>query len=170
MTLDRGSRDDTTARPPVSTRFLRSLPSPPSPTNSTVSLSLSFSLLRLPLCRPHTPLSSTPSSFPPSSMSSFSSSSFVRERRQVGIRAAVNSPAPLSALMSLLLFALLNAIRAYSVSLSPPLGPLLRDSPATLLVSASSSRAATSPCTYTCTRFMYRGHRRRHPSFLWPWW
>lgn len=46
-------------------------------------------------------------------------SSSVRERRQVGIRAAVNSPAPLSALMSLLLFALLNAIRAYSVSLSP---------------------------------------------------
>lgn len=45
-----------------------------------------------------------------------------RERRQVGIRAAVNSPAPLSALMSLLLFALLNAIRAYSVSLPPLLG------------------------------------------------
>lgn len=45
------------------------------------------------------------------------------ERRQVGVRAAVNSPAPLSALMSLLLFALLNAIRAYSVSLPPLLGP-----------------------------------------------
>lgn len=44
------------------------------------------------------------------------------ERRQVGVRAAVNSPAPLSALMSLLLFALLNAIRAYSVSLPPLLG------------------------------------------------
>lgn len=41
------------------------------------------------------------------------------ECRQVGVRAAVNSPAPLSALMSLLLFALLNAIRAYSVSLPP---------------------------------------------------
>lgn len=48
------------------------------------------------------------------------------ERRQVGVRAAVNSPAPLSALMSLLLFALLNAIRAYSVSLPPHfLGPAL---------------------------------------------
>lgn len=45
------------------------------------------------------------------------------QRRQVGIRAAVNSPAPLSALMSLLLFALLNAIRAYSVSLPPLLEP-----------------------------------------------
>lgn len=45
------------------------------------------------------------------------------ERRQVGVRAAVNSPAPLSTLMSLLLFALLNAIRAYSVSLPPLLGP-----------------------------------------------
>lgn len=44
------------------------------------------------------------------------------ERRQVGVRAAVNSPAPLSTLMSLLLFALLNAIRAYSVSLPPLLG------------------------------------------------
>lgn len=43
------------------------------------------------------------------------------ERRQLGIRAvyALNSPAPLSALMSLLLFALLNAIRAYSVFPAP---------------------------------------------------
>jgi len=54
----------------------------------------------------------------------FSSFSFPSsERRQVGVRAAVNSPAPLSALMSLLLFALLNAIRAYSVSLPPLLEP-----------------------------------------------
>lgn len=72
---------------------------------------------------PVSPLSST-SSVPPLFLAiprplSSSSSSFVGERRQVGIRAAVNSPAPLSALMSLLLFALLNAIRAYSVSLSP---------------------------------------------------
>lgn len=52
------------------------------------------------------------------SSSFFFSSSFRPRRRQVGIRAAVNSPAPLSALMSLLLFALLNAIRAYFVSLS----------------------------------------------------
>lgn len=63
-----------------------------------------------------------------SSFFSSSSSSlllfFLRsERRQVGVRAAVNSPAPLSALMSLLLFALLNAIRAYSVSLPLLLGP-----------------------------------------------
>lgn len=54
--------------------------------------------------------------FPPPFLSS-------PERRQVGVRAAVNSPAPLSTLMSLLLFALLNAIRAYSVSLPSLLGP-----------------------------------------------
>lgn len=58
------------------------------------------------------------------------------ERRQVGIRAAVNSPAPLSALMSLLLFALLNAIRAYSVSLPPPPSPYF----SSLLATTSSFR------------------------------
>lgn len=114
MTLDRGSRDDTTARPPVSTRFLLSLPPPSSPASlplvrdrcpsRVLSLCLFFSPFLSIFLR--CPLLLLPSS----------------ERRQVGIRAAVNSPAPLSALMSLLLFALLNAIRAYSVSLSPP-GP-----------------------------------------------
>ena len=76
--------------------------------------------------------------------SSSSSSFFVRgrERRQVGIRATVNSPAPLSALMSLLLFALLNAIRAYSVSLSP-----CSPSPSHPRPSAYPSHPPSSSCT-----------------------
>lgn len=106
MTLGRGSRDDTTARSPVSARFVLSFSSPAaslSPRSLTLrAFSISsffFSIVPLPL------------RLLPSLLSS--------KRRQVGIRAAVNSPAPLSALMSLLLFALLNAIRAYSVSLPP---------------------------------------------------
>lgn len=79
---------------------------------------------------------------PTFSSSSSSSSSFFfvrpgRERRQVGIRVAVNSPAPLSALMSLLLFALLNAIRAYSVSLPalpPSASPLSSTTPFVLFL------------------------------------
>lgn len=94
-------------------RFLPGLSSPPSPVASLLleryAVSPSASSLPPPFSSPLLP-------------SLALSSSFVRERRQVGIRAAVNSPAPLSALMSLLLFALLNAIRAYSVSLPPPLG------------------------------------------------
>lgn len=102
MTLDRGSRDDTTAREsPVSARFLLSPPPAASPSFFNDPRLHVFFLLLL-LFPPFLPLS---------------------ERRQVGVRAAVNSPAPLSALMSLLLFALLNAIRAYSVSLPPLLGP-----------------------------------------------
>lgn len=145
MTLDRGSRDDTTARPPVSTRFLCSL--------APISVSLP-----LPLS------SSSPAYFfsSSSSASSSSSSSFVRERRQVGIRAAVNSPAPLSALMSLLLFALLNAIRAYSVSLSPcrlPLCATLPSRPLRLLASRWFESRIHS--LVSC----------RNPSFLhWCWW
>lgn len=65
---------------------------------------------------PHLHVLFLPLLFPPPFLSS-------SQRRQVGVRAAVNSPAPLSTLMSLLLFALLNAIRAYSVSLPPLLGP-----------------------------------------------
>lgn len=108
MTLERGSRDDTTARSPVSARFVF----------SPFSRDFSFLLERCAV---------SPSARSPASSFFFFSSScsfffHPRERRQVGIRAAVNSPAPLSALMSLLLFALLNAIRAYSVSLPPLLG------------------------------------------------
>lgn len=106
MTLDRGSRDDTTARSPVSARFVL----------SSFSRGLSFLLQQ----RGLTLRAFTSSFFSSSSPPPFLPSS---ERRQVGVRAAVNSPAPLSALMSLLLFALLNAIRAYSVSLPPLLGP-----------------------------------------------
>lgn len=109
MTLDRGSRDDTTAH---DRRFLPGLSSSPSPVASPSlfnDAALSSAPSRL-LSSPSRPFSSPP----------FLSSS---ERRQVGVRAAVNSPAPLSTLMSLLLFALLNAIRAYSVSLLPLLGP-----------------------------------------------
>ena len=115
----RGSRDDTTGTTASSsTRFL-CLSLPP-----TLRLSLSLA--------------------PPPTFSSSSSSSssffFVRpgrERRQVGIRVAVNSPAPLSALMSLLLFALLNAIRAYSVSLPalpPSASPLSSTTPFVLFL------------------------------------
>lgn len=107
MTLERGSRDDTTARSPVSARFVLSSP----------LLLSSAKCLGLTLRRAFS-----------SSFSFFFFSSFRPRRRQVGIRAAVNSPAPLSALMSLLLFALLNAIRAYFVSLSlrpVPLDPAL---------------------------------------------
>lgn len=97
MTLDRGTRDDATARSPVSARFVLSCFSPaasPSSFGDTVSPSVRL----------------------PSSLSS--SSSTVRNVGRLAYeRAAVNSPTPLSALMSLLLFALLNAIRAYSVSL-----------------------------------------------------
>lgn len=85
-------------------RFLPGLSSPPSPAASPSF----FNDAALPSA-PSRPLSS-PLLFPPPFLSS-------SERRQVGVRAAVNSPAPLSTLMSLLLFALLNAIRAYSVSL-----------------------------------------------------
>lgn len=107
MTLDRGSRDTTgtiagfcPVRPPL-----------------LLPRRISFLLQRrgnLPSA-PSRPLSSL-LLFPPPFLSSL-------ERRQVGVRAAVNSPAPLSTLMSLLLFALLNAIRAYSVSLPSLLGP-----------------------------------------------
>lgn len=103
MTLERGSRDDTTARSPVSARFVLS------------SFFRGFSLLLQRSALTLRAFSARPS-FSSSPLSPLLSS----ERRQVGIRAAVNSPAPLSALMSLLLFALLNAIRAYSVSLPPP--------------------------------------------------
>lgn len=109
MTLDRGSRDDTTAH---DRRFLPGLSSSPSPVASPSlfnGAALSSAPSRL-LSSPSRPFPSPP----------FLSSS---ERRQVGVRAAVNSPAPLSTLMSLLLFALLNAIRAYSVSLLPLLRP-----------------------------------------------
>lgn len=108
MTLERGSRDDTTARSPVSARFVFS------PFSFATSPSFLSAVRGLTL-----------RAFSASSFFFFFSSSSCsfffhpRERRQVGIRAAVNSPAPLSALMSLLLFALLNAIRAYSVSLPP---------------------------------------------------
>lgn len=90
-------------------RFLPGLSSPPSPAASPSF----FNDAALPSApsRPLFLLLLFPPPFLPSS-----------ERRQVGVRAAVNSPAPLSALMSLLLFALLNAIRAYSVSLPPLLG------------------------------------------------
>lgn len=81
------------------------------------------------------------------------------ERRQVSVRVAVNSLASLSALMSLLLFALLNAIRAYSVSLPPLL----------------ESRATTSfrlPRTNVVVHARMRSHTRarefldpRHDSF-----
>lgn len=91
-------------------RFLPGLSSPPSPAASPSF----FNDAALPSA-PSRPLSSPPPPPPPFLPPS--------ERRQVGVRAAVNSPAPLSALMSLLLFALLNAIRAYSVSLPPLLGP-----------------------------------------------
>lgn len=106
MTLDRGSRDDTTARSPVSARFVL----------SSFSRGFSFLLQRRGLTLRAFASSFFSSSYPPPFLPS-------SERRQVGVRAAVNSPAPLSALMSLLLFALLNAIRAYSVSLPPLLGP-----------------------------------------------
>lgn len=97
----------------------------------------------------------------------FSSSSFFvrgRERRQVGIRATVNSPAPLSALMSLLLFALLNAIRAYSVSLSPC-------SPSRPRPSAYPSHPPSSSCTRSSrVEVVPASHtqspaRARNPSF-----
>lgn len=68
------------------------------------------------------------------------------ECRQVGVRAAVNSPAPLSTLMSLLLFALLNAIRAYSVSLPPLLG----------------SRATTSSFRLPRTNVVVHARTRSH--------
>lgn len=109
--------DDRRFLPGLSSLFLSpSLPfpaasSPSSSSSSFFSDAVSPSA-RSPSLHPasfHLPL---PPLLPPSS-----------ERRQVGIRAAVNSPAPLSALMSLLLFALLNAIRAYSVSLPPLLFP-----------------------------------------------
>lgn len=106
MTLDRGtrnSRNDTTARSPVSARFVL-----PSFFRETSPSFFNDAALPSALSRPF--------SSPPLLLSS-------SERRQVGVRAAVNSPAPLSTLMSLLLFALLNAIRAYSVFLPPLLGP-----------------------------------------------
>lgn len=88
---------------------------------SSFSRGFSFSPrgLTLPARSPSPPFSSP--SFPPSSslLLRLLPSLLSSKRRQVGIRAAVNSPALLSALMSLLLFALLNAIRAYSVSLPP---------------------------------------------------
>lgn len=116
------SRPNDEPRPPVSARFS---PSPPPPHPLTRSL---FPAAPLP---PH-----------PLLLSSF-------ERRQVGIRAAVNSPAPLSALMSLLLFALLNAIRAYSVSLplffpSPSLLRLILRAPLFPLPGDSSSPSLSS--------------------------
>lgn len=81
--------------------------------------------------------------FPPPFLSS-------SQRRQVGVRAAVNSPAPLSTLMSLLLFALLNAIRAYSVSLLPLLGP--RATTFVLSTSPHKRRSRTDVLTYTRAR------------------
>lgn len=135
MTLDRGSRDDTTAREsPVSARFLLSLLPRHLLPSSTMRpypsrLLVLFLLLLL---------------FPPFLPSS--------ERRQVGVRAAVNSPAPLSALMSLLLFALLNAIRAYSVSLPPLLGPRATTSSFRLLRTNVVVRTWTLTHTHTRAR------------------
>lgn len=144
------SRPNDEPRPPVSARFS---PSPPPPHPLTHSL---FPAAPLP---PH-----------PLLLSSF-------ERRQVGIRAAVNSPAPLSALMSLLLFALLNAIRAYSVSLplffpSPsllrlilraPLFPLPYDSSSPSLPSRNL-RVDLHTHTYIYTRIYAHGHSRNTTS------
>lgn len=150
MTLERGSRDDTTARSPVSARFVLSSFPPRLPSFLLERYAVSPSA------------SSPPPPFSSPLLPSLAlSSSFVRERRQVGIRAAVNSPAPLSALMSLLLFALLNAIRAYSVSLPPPLGTRATprrpfDFLATHVGSRTEVRARARALAHTLTRILGR--------------